>query len=200
MPLGEAAPRRYHGGLRTSRPFAMQTPTPDIRPLAPYDLEAVLRVQAACYPPAMQEPAAVVAARIRGAGDTGFVATAGGVVLAYAFAYRSTLGAVTPLGADFGIAAAPDTLYLHDLAVAPSAAGAGLARRLAAQVAALAQSERLPWCALVSVQDSRRFWERLGYAASACKDGEARRALASYPGRALYMTRCIWHQALGPPG
>jgi hypothetical protein len=118
--LGKAVPSSYDGGLRTSRLLAMQTPTPDIRPLAPHDLEVVLRVQAACHPPAMQEPAAVVAARIREARDTGFVATAGGVVLAYAFAYRSTPGAVTPLGAVFSVAGAPDTLYLHDLAVSPA--------------------------------------------------------------------------------
>ena len=74
-----------------------------LRPVRAADLDAVLRVQAACYPPAMQEPAAVVAARIAQAAGTSFVAAhqngAGcDHVLAYAFAYRSRLGAVTPLG------------------------------------------------------------------------------------------------------
>lgn len=164
-----------------------------LRPVRAADLDAVLRVQAACYPPAMQEPAAVVAARIAQAAGTSFVAAhqngAGcDHVLAYAFAYRSRLGAVTPLDAHFEIDPQGDALYLHDLAVAPDAAGLGLARRLTAQLLTHARDAQLAWCALVSVQDSRAFWERLGYRAAAC-DQDARTALATYPAPALYMTR-----------
>lgn len=153
------------------------------------DLAAILQVQAACYPPPMQEGADVVLARIRQAGDTSFVATQrNGAILAYAFAYRSMQGALTPLDACFALAAAGDTLYLHDLAVAPHAAGQGLARRLAAHVDTLARRQGSRWCALVSVQDSRRFWERLGYRATACATPQAGAALATYPPGALYMT------------
>ncbi|MFC4932779.1 GNAT family N-acetyltransferase [Massilia sp. GCM10023247] len=160
-----------------------------IRPLSHDDLEAVLRVQAECYGPAMQEPAAVIRARLAAAGDTAFAAVAGGALLGYLFAYRSLLGSVTPLGAAYAPAGAPDTLYLHDLAVSPRAAGQGLARRLAQHAAQLARREALPWCALVSVQDSQRFWEKLGYRAAACPAPQAAQALASYPALALYMTR-----------
>ncbi len=161
-----------------------------LRPIRATDLDAVLRVQAACYPPAMQEPARVVAARIEQAGDTSFVAVhQDGAILAYVFAYRSRLGAVTPLGASFEVDAAGDALYLHDLAVAPQAAGLGLARCLAAGLLAHAREARLAWCALVSVQDSRGFWERLGYRAAGCDGEDARTGLASYPAPALYMTR-----------
>lgn len=160
-----------------------------LRPVRAADLDAVLRVQAACYPPAMQEPAAVVAARIAQAADTSFVAVhQNGAILAYVFAYRSRLGAVTPLGAHFEIDSDGNALYLHDLAVAPDAAGLGLARRLTAQLLAHARDAQLAWCALVSVQDSRAFWERLGYRAAACGQ-DARAALATYPAPALYMTR-----------
>lgn len=167
----------------------MQSDHPLIRPTHHDDLAAVLRVQAECYGPDMQEPAEVIRARLTAAGDTAFVASAGGVVLAYLFAYRSTLGSVTPLGACYAPAPAPDTLYLHDMAVTPRAAGQGLARRLAAHAGALARREGLAWCALVSVQDSQAFWERLGYRAAACREPDGRAALASYPPVALYMTR-----------
>lgn len=154
------------------------------------DLDAILRVQALCYPPAMQEPLAVVRERIGAAADTSFVAVHhNGAILAYVFAYRSRLGAVTPLGADFDVDQGGDALYLHDLAVAPEAAGSGLARRLAAQLLAHARDARLGWCALVSVQDSRIFWERLGYRAAACDGEAARAALATYPAPAVYMVR-----------
>ncbi|MFS2079641.1 hypothetical protein ACCD04_05410 [Telluria sp. Tellsp131] len=97
-------------------------------PMAEPDLDAVLAVQAACYPQAMREAADVVRARLR-------------------------------------------------------AAGQGVARRLVD--AMLARAGGLGHSALVSVQDSRRFWENLGYAAAA-GDGAA---LATYPADALYMVR-----------
>ena len=146
-----------------------------LRPIREDDLDAVLRVQAACYPPVMQEAADVVRARIR----------------AYVFAYRSGKGAVTPLDAPFEVQEAGDTLYIHDLSVAPDAAGQGLARQLVERLLALAGAQGLGHCALVSVQDSQRFWERLGFREAACGDAAARQALASYPPVALYMCRGV---------
>jgi ribosomal protein S18 acetylase RimI-like enzyme len=171
-------------------------PQATLRPVRAADLDAVLRVQAACYPPSMQEPREVVRARIEAASGSSFVAVhqdgAGSdCVVAYVFAYRSRLGAVTPLDAGFEVDPVGDTLYLHDLAVAPAAAGGGLARRLAARLLAQARESRLAWCALVSVQDSRGFWERLGYRVTACTRADARSALATYPAPALYMVRAV---------
>jgi predicted N-acetyltransferase YhbS len=151
--------------------------------MAESDLAAVLAVQAACYPPAMQEAAAVVRARLRASPATVLVARDAGGVCAYLFAYPSRLGKVTPLGGDFALPADPDTLYLHDLAVAPRAAGQGVARRLVD--AMLARADGLCHAALVSVQDTRRFWESLGYAPAAGDPA----ALATYPADALYMTK-----------
>ena len=158
-----------------------------LRTIRETDLDAALRVQAACYPPAMQEAAQVVLARIRAAGDTSFVAECEGEVCAYVFAYRSRQGAVTPLDASFDVAHDGDTLYIHDLSVSPAAAGCGLARLLVEHVQALAHTLGLTNCALVSVQSSQSFWERLGFRATDCAGEEARVALATYPPVALYM-------------
>ncbi len=158
-----------------------------LRPIRESDLDAVLGVQAACYPPAMQEAAQVVLSRLHAAGDTSFVAESEGRVCAYVFAYRSTRGAVTPLDAPFEVAADGDTLYIHDLSVAPDAAGRGLARLLVERLQALAHEHGLGNCALVSVQSSQVFWERLGFREADCGGAEARRALATYPPVARYM-------------
>lgn len=160
-----------------------------IRPMCEDQLAAVLAVQAACYPPVMQEPAAVVLARLRAAPATTLVACDGAAVCAYLFAYPSLLGRVTPLDAPFTPAAKPDTLYLHDLAVAPRALGQGLARRLAQALLDAAAGQGLRHAALVSVQDTRRFWEGLGFELDAGHPPCA--ALATYPGSALYMTKCL---------
>jgi GNAT superfamily N-acetyltransferase len=157
-----------------------------IRTMREADLHAVLAVQAACYPPAMQEAADVVLARLRTAPGTVLAACDAVGVCGYVFAYPSRRGAVTPLGAGFAPAPDADTLYIHDLAVAPRALGQGLARRLVA--ALLASNKALAWAALVAVQDSRRFWEGLGFAAQDAGEEGAQR-LATYPGGALYMLR-----------
>lgn len=153
------------------------------------DLAGVLRVQAACYPEPMQEPGPVVLARLRAAPATCVVACDGGDVAAYLFAYPSILGAVTDLGAAFEPAARPDTLYLHDLAVAPHALGKGLARGLAGHLLEKGRELGLRWSALVSVQDSAAFWEGLGYRAAAPAACAPGRGLASYPAEARYMRR-----------
>lgn len=156
----------------------------EVRAMREADMAAVLAVQAACYPPAMQELEEVVRARLLAAAPTTLVACVDAAVAGYAFAYPSRLGRVTPLGAVFRLPAAPDTLYLHDLAVLPAAHGRGLAQALLAGLFARARAAGLRHAALVSVQDSQAFWEARGYRPDAAGPG-----LDTYPGPAVYMTR-----------
>ena len=78
---------------------------------------------------------------------------------------------------------------LHDLAVAPQAAGQGLAQRLVSHLWARAAEERLSHSALVSVQGSQPFWERLGYRVQALDDPAQQRHLDSYGPGACYMAQ-----------
>lgn len=149
------------------------------------DLPAVLAVQADCYPAPLQEPADVVLARLRAAPQTVLVAFDDAGVCGYLFAYPSLLGKVTPLGGVFVPAPAPDTLYLHDLAVARRALGQGVGRALVARMLAIGRGQGLAHSALVSVQDSLRFWEGCGYRETACAADD----LATYPDTTMYMVR-----------
>jgi GNAT superfamily N-acetyltransferase len=110
-------------------------------------------------------------------------------VCGYLFAYPSRMGRVTPLGAGFDTAPDADTLYLHDLALAPRAHGRGLARRLVVHLLEQAERSGMAWSALVSVQDTAGFWRALGYEAAGDPGPDARAALASYPGTAHYMVK-----------
>jgi ribosomal protein S18 acetylase RimI-like enzyme len=162
-----------------------------LRAIRENDLGEVMRIQAQCYPASMQEAQDVVLSRIEAAGHTSLVAYYAGneAVCAYVFAYSGILGAVTKLNRPFVLPAGPDTLYIHDLAVPPSAAGNGLARKLVAGLVHLARERRLAHAALVSVQDSQVFWERLGFAVTPPHSPASREALATYPGGACYMAR-----------
>lgn len=160
-----------------------------IRPLRVTDLDRVAAVQAACYPPAMQEPAALLAGRLRAAPDACWVAEDAEGVCAYLYAYRSRLGGVTALGGAFHPDPAADCLYLHDLAVDPRAAGRGLASGLARHALAEARRCGLAHAALVAVRDAAPFWARLGFHTASPGSPDDARRLADYPPPACYLTR-----------
>ena len=95
------------------------------------DVQAMLRIQAQCYPPSMNESAQVLTARHARCGETAWVAVdADGEVSAYLVAYRSRRGKVSCLGDAFAHEPQADVLYLHDLAIAAEWRGRGLARTL----------------------------------------------------------------------
>jgi GNAT superfamily N-acetyltransferase len=157
------------------------------------DIPAVMRIQADCYPEPMLESEAVFRARLALTPATCWIWSGHGQSAeAYLFSYPSSNGAVTVLDHPFRIPAAPDCLYLHDLAVAPDARGRRAAKALVAAALEKARVDGLRWSALVSVQQSQAFWETLGYAAVEMLPSPARKNLASYHvqgnhGAAAYM-------------
>ncbi|WP_284465511.1 GNAT family N-acetyltransferase, partial [Diaphorobacter nitroreducens] len=114
-----------------------------------------------------------------------------GRVAAYLAAYHSLLGKVTPLHGDFDAVPAPDTLYLHDMAVLPACAGRGLARALLTRLLPRARAAGLRHTALVSVQGSQAYWARQGYAAHLVQDAAQQRHLDSYGADAVYMAQAL---------
>lgn len=184
-----------HAGQHPSSQEMPVLTTLEVRPMRQHDLAAIMQIQAQCYPPSMQEGEEVVLSRMRVAGDTSFVASDMGLVRAYVFGYPSLMGKATPLGNRFTVPANPDTLYIHDLSVSPAASGQGLARALIDSIVGCARERRLSNLALVSVQDSQAFWERLGFEVEHAPGREMRAALATYPGSAVYMTASCWSEA-----
>jgi len=162
-----------------------------LRTMSAADLKGVLAVQRECYPPAMNEPAATILARLAQAPDFAWVAESDAGVCAYLVAYPSRLGKLTRLGGSFTVAENADCLYLHDLAVAPRALGGGVARALLRLAYDAAKAAGLRQAALVSVQDSRAFWQRQGFRAGPALAPEEAANLASYPPPAFYLSCCI---------
>jgi len=83
---------------------------------------------------------------------------------------------------------APDCLYVHDVALLRQARGRGLLTRLLPPLLALAEANGLARLALVAVNGTEPVWRRLGFLpwrGSAAVRGK----LASYGGKAVYMTR-----------
>jgi GNAT superfamily N-acetyltransferase len=159
-----------------------------VRAMRHDDLDAIVDVQAQCYPPAMNEPASLLAARLQACPETAWVAVdpVTDVAGAYLVGYRTLLGKVSPLGGAFAHHPQADGLYLHDLAIGRALRGQGVAQALLAHARAQALEWHLAGLALVSVNDTVAFWRGQGFElADVTPQGQA--ALATYPGRAVYM-------------
>jgi len=162
-----------------------------VRAMHASDLPAILRVQGLCYIPEMNEDADTWRDRLAAAADFAWVAEIGSEVCAYLATYPSRLDKVTPLGGEFVLAAPADCLYFHDLAVAPSAAGRGLGRRLVEQALQAARQHGLTHAALVCVQDALAFWQRYGFVERLPLAPAGAAALTTYPPPARYLWRPI---------
>ncbi|WP_304360436.1 GNAT family N-acetyltransferase [Collimonas fungivorans] len=164
-----------------------------VRVMSSKDIPAVMQIQAECYPPLMLESEAVFRTRLALTPATCWIWSGHGQgASAYLFSYPSSKDVVTALDHPFKIPAAPDCLYLHDLAVAPGARGLRAANTLVTIALEHAQANGLRWSALVSVQQSQPFWSALGYAPVEVLHSPAREDLASYqlpagPADAVYM-------------
>ena len=144
----------------------------------------MIRIQAACYGPALLESQALYACRLASPAHCSLGARDDrGALTAYLVAYWSVRGAVTPLHGDFKAREDADTLYLHDLAVLPAQAGRGLARALLQAAWRMAQARGVRRAALVSVQGTEAFWRRQGFRPAPSPAG-----LDGYGAGALYMT------------
>ena len=112
----------------------------------------------------------------------------GGALQGYLVAYPWTADA--PPALNTLIAAIPgdaSVMYLHDLAIAPTARGGGWSRPVVAQLARNARAAGWPALALVAVNDAAPFWERHGFVV-ADPPGMADK-LAGYGADARYMVR-----------
>lgn len=153
------------------------------------DLDNVVRIQAEAYVDEMLESETVIAARFAQVPDTSWVVESEQGVCGYLVGYLSLAGVVTPWGEGFSHKPDADHLYLHDLAISRSVAGCGLGPLLVNHALSTARQRRLAGAALVSVQNSRAFWQKMGFAESQQLNPAQQGHLGTYAGPAFYMTQ-----------
>lgn len=153
------------------------------------DLASVIRIQAEAYIDEILESDEVIAARFAAVPDTSWVVEGKSGVCGYLVGYLSYSGHVTPWGQTFSHKTDADRLYLHDLAISKSAAGFGLGPMLVKYALMQAQQRALRGAALVSVQDSKGFWQKLGFSEYPGLTPTQQEYLATYTGPAFYMTQ-----------
>ena len=94
------------------------------------DLKTVLDIQSLAYAGYFLESEQVITQRFLVSPHTAWIAEIDNIPCAYLIGYWSTLGKINQLDGHFNPASQPDCLYLHDLAIAPSAQGKGVSKYL----------------------------------------------------------------------
>lgn len=135
----------------------------DIRLMSLNDLIAIEHIQAEAYAGYFLESADVIAQRFHLSPATAWVAEHDGQVCAYLVGYWSRVGKINPLNAPFASVADANCLYLHDLALLKIAQGFGVGKKLIQAATELASSNSAQALALLSVQNSKEFWQGLGF-------------------------------------
>lgn len=135
----------------------------NIRSMALTDLIAIEYIQAEAYAGYLLESADVIAQRFHLSPTTAWVAELDGQVCAYLVGYWSMIGKINPLNAPFVLVEGANCLYLHDLALLKIAQGFGVGKKLIQAATEFASSNSAQALALLSVQNSKEFWQGLGF-------------------------------------
>ena len=152
-------------------------------PLTAADLPQLCSIAARVHP-GLPERDEVFAEKTRLFPDGALKLVRGGLMSGYGLAHPWALGTAPELDAFLGaLPERPDCLYIHDVALLPSARGAGAAEAFVARMETLARARGIAALALVSVYGTAYFWGRFGFAAAEGPD------LASYGEGAAYMVR-----------
>lgn len=165
-----------------------------VRPLSAGDVDRLLHIQAITYGTGLQESRDVFARRLACAHQCsiGIASQRDDRLLAYLVACWAAFGHVTPLHGDFD--APPEhgrVLYIHDIAVLPDLAGQGAAQRLIGATLAQARLQQVRQAALVAVQGSALFWQRLGFAEHTLTNATELGHLRSYGPGAVFMSTAL---------
>jgi GNAT superfamily N-acetyltransferase len=151
-----------------------------VRPMIASDLTAVEVIQAEAYAGYFLESADIIAQRFNLSPTTAWVAEQKGDVCAYLVGYWSVVGKINPLNALFSHVENANCLYLHDLALLKTAQGFGIERKLIQAATDYALQEAANAIALLSVQNSKAFWQGFGFSEFFELDMQQQENLATY--------------------
>lgn len=162
-----------------------------IRPMCADDIAGILQVQQQAYAVELQESPAVLLAKWQRAASCCLVACTGKQVQGYLFSHPWHERLPPPLHAPLPEAVvAGEHWFVHDLALAPTARGHGLAARLWRRAREHARAEGCRHSLLVALADAAGFWQRQGYQELCSTEVSAREKLAGYgPGARLMHCR-----------
>lgn len=159
----------------------------DIRMMAEADIHAVLEIQAVCYTAVAPESQESLHAKLSVSQSTCFIASLEGTAVGYLISLPWEFSNPPALNAETcQLPVSPNCLYLHDLAVAPSARKLGTGRALVEAFLTQLRELDLGCASLIAVQNSAPYWERYGFRAVALSE-PLKAKLSTYGEGIVYM-------------
>lgn len=135
-----------------------------IRRVAAGDWPATMEIQAQAYTFGMREEEAVLRSKAAQSPQTCLVAQrANREIVAYILAHSFPVGEWPQLGVISALSGSCQNLFVHDLAVLPSAAGQGIGGQMMEHVMRLATELGFSSMSLVAVQNAAGFWRKQGF-------------------------------------
>jgi len=157
------------------------------------DIKQIDSLQLLCYGPDFYEETQAFLNKITQPDNLCWVATEeSGELLAYLMCVRATMQNFPCLNClDYQQAEQTDTLYLHDMSIAPSARGMGIKYELLASVFQQAQALGLKQAMLVAVQGAKPIWEKQGFVVANAQELGLAHVLTSYGEEAVLMMKML---------
>ncbi len=166
----------------------MSDPQGAWRPATPGDIPDINRIEAEVHTFAPERPE-VWLERMTLFGDGALMLANGAEILGYGVCYPWLVGEVPALDTLLGdLPAAPDCLYIHDVALLPAARGLGFGGAYVAHAARLARARGMSHLALVSVYGTTNVWGRCGFMLA---DPRSAQKMAIYGETARYMVAAL---------
>jgi len=136
----------------------------NIRLITEDDLGAVMDIQSSAYHLFFQEERFVFEDRLHNFPDGCWIAEVDGHPAGYLFSHPCQLNAPPKLNSAIkSLPKEPDCYFIHDIAVNPRFRGIGVGRNLADKAKQLAVEYKFKDMALISVQNSEKFWNKMGF-------------------------------------
>lgn len=135
-----------------------------IRPSTLADLTNIIDIQSYCYKEVTPENSDVLAEKLVLYPQGCFVAEEDSSTIAYMFSHPWKLASPVKINSFLGkIPNEANCYYIHDIAIHPSYRGYGIAKKLFNRALENALEESQQYIALVAVQNSESFWNKLGF-------------------------------------
>jgi ribosomal protein S18 acetylase RimI-like enzyme len=155
------------------------------------DFPSILTIQALCYTELVPESEQSLRAKLLASPLTCYVACQYASVIGYLIAVPWHFGDPPELNAETCILPADtDSLYLHDMAVAPTARKLGVGKILIENFIKQTVVLKFSSASLIAVQDSQGYWQRYGFR-MVSPTATLKAKLLSYGANVAYMQRVI---------
>lgn len=161
----------------------------NIRTMLSEDLPEVFRIQGECFSADLAESNDSIITKLRESPEFCFVAVKDSEVMGYTLALPMRTGEILPLNdTEYTIPADADSLYLHDMAVSPSARKLGVAPALLKELFEVTKDSGFAKTYLIAVSGASTYWTRHGFEAVVVDD-EMQKILSKYGDDAVYMVK-----------